>query len=168
VQLAQCAKVFNLVGCAMIKKSERVTFSKKEKNAVLLYYLWSKDSQHHYKEEPLQKHCCTDSGIQSKLIFTSEKTNHHQQLTHAANSEREALVLLLLPVHKSVGIQPTTLHLMNKSRQNRSFVDNVSIDSWQCQMEINKVKSKKTESELIASHSTIQRKPNIPHSTNQI
>ena len=28
-----------------------------------------------YKEEPLQKHCCADSGIQSKLIFTSEKIN---------------------------------------------------------------------------------------------
>jgi hypothetical protein len=44
-----------------------------------------------YKVEPLQKHCCTDSGIQSKLIFTSEKTNRRQQLTHAENSERDAL-----------------------------------------------------------------------------
>jgi hypothetical protein len=40
----------------------------------------------HYREEPLQKHCCADSGIQSKLIFTSEKTNGHQQLSHSANS----------------------------------------------------------------------------------
>jgi hypothetical protein len=35
-------------------------------------------------------------------------------------------------------------------------------------MEINTVKSKITESEPIASRSTIQREPNISHSTNQI
>jgi hypothetical protein len=77
-------------------------------------------------------------------------------------------VSLLLPVHKSVGIQPTSLHLTNKSQQNRSFVEAVSIDSWQFQMEINKVRSKKMESEPIASCSTIQREPNISCSTNQI
>jgi hypothetical protein len=109
-----------------------------------------------YKEEPLQKHCCTDSGIQSKLIFTSEKTNCRQKLTHAANSERDALASLLLPIHKSVGMQI------------QSFVDDASIDSWKCQMEIDKVKSKKTESEPITSHSTTQREPNISCSTNQI
>ena len=156
-----------LVGSCHDNKSERVTFNKQEKDAVLLYYLWSKDTQHHYKEEPLQKHCCTDSGIQSKLIFTSEKTNHRQPLTHAANSERDALASLLLPVHKSVGIQPLSLHLTNKSRRCQSFVDNVLIDSWQCQMETDKVKSKKMESEPIASHSTIQSEPIASHSTNQ-
>jgi hypothetical protein len=31
------------------------------------------------KEEPLQKHYCTDLGIQSILIFTSQKTNSCQQ-----------------------------------------------------------------------------------------
>jgi hypothetical protein len=55
------------------KKSERVPFSKQEKDAVLLYYLSSKHTQstndqmndpNHYKEESLQKHSCTDSGIQ--------------------------------------------------------------------------------------------------------
>jgi len=109
-----------------------------------------------YNEEPLHKHCFTDSGIQSKLIFTSEKTNHRQQLTHAANSERDLLASLLLPVNKSVWMQI------------RSFVDDASIDLWKCQMEIDKVKSKKTESEPIASHSTTQREPNISCSTNQI
>jgi hypothetical protein len=132
-----------------------VTFNKQEKDAVLLYYLWSMETQCHDKEKPLQKHCCTDSGIQSKLIFTSEKTNRCQQLTHAANPERNALASLLLPVHKSVGIQSTSLHLTNKLRQSQSFIDNVSIDLWQCQMEIDIVKSNKTESEPITSHSTI-------------
>jgi hypothetical protein len=75
-------------GLCQDKKSERVPFSKQEKDAVLFYYLSSKHTQstndqmndpNHYKEEPLQKHCCADSGIQSKLIFTSEKTNGHQQ-----------------------------------------------------------------------------------------
>jgi hypothetical protein len=68
------------------KKSKRVTFNKQEKDAVLLYNFLSKHSQHsnHYKEEHLQKHCCTDLGIQSKLIFTSEKTNGCQQSTHSA------------------------------------------------------------------------------------
>ena len=68
------------------KKSKRVTFNKQEKDAVLLYNFLSKHTQHsnHYKEEHLQKHCCTDLGIQSKLIFTSEKTNGCQQSTHSA------------------------------------------------------------------------------------
>ena len=46
------------------KKSKRVTLNKQDKDAVLLHNLWSKHTQHsnHYKEEPLQKHCCTDSG----------------------------------------------------------------------------------------------------------
>jgi hypothetical protein len=66
-------QILNFVGFATIKKSERVPFSKQEKDAVLLYYLSSKHSQstndqmndpNHYKEEPLQKHCCTDLGIQ--------------------------------------------------------------------------------------------------------
>jgi hypothetical protein len=52
-----------LVGFCHDNKSEQVTFNKQEMDAVLLYYLWSKDTQHHYKGEPLQKHCCTDSGI---------------------------------------------------------------------------------------------------------
>jgi hypothetical protein len=82
----------------------------------------------HYTEEPLQKHCftdsgplqkhyCTDSGIQSKLIFTSEKTNSHQQITHSANSEGGRLASLYLSDHKSVGIQPTSLYLTNNLRQ---------------------------------------------------
>jgi hypothetical protein len=158
-------------------KSEQVPFSKQEKDAVLLYYLSSKHTQstndqmndpNHYKEEPLQKHCCTDSGIQSKLIFTSEKTNGHQQLTHSTNFEGGRLVSLLLSGHKFVGIQPTSLCLMNNSRQSRLFVDNVPIDLWQCRMEINKVKSKKTKSEPIASHSTIQSEPIVSCSPNQI
>jgi hypothetical protein len=177
-------------GLCQDKKSEQVTFSKQEKDAVLLYYLLSKHTQstndqmndpNHYKEEPLQKHCCTDSGIQplqkhccadsgiqSKLIFTSEKTNDHQQLTHSANSEGGRLASLLLSGHKSVGIQPTSLCLMNNSQQSQSFVDDVSIDLWQCQMEINKVKPKKTKSEPITSHSTIQSEPIASCSPNQI
>ena len=79
-------------------------------------------------------------GSSSKPIFTSEKTNGCQQLTHSANFEGGRLASLLLTGHKSVGIQPTSLHLTNKSRQSPSFVDDVSIDSWQCQMEINTVK----------------------------
>ncbi len=75
---------------------------------------------------------------------------------------------LLLSGCKSVRIQPTSLHLTNKSRQSPSFIDDVSIDSWQCQMEIDTVKSKITESGPITSCSTIQREPNISHSTNQI
>jgi hypothetical protein len=122
----------------------------------------------HYKEKPLQKHCCTDSGIQSKLIFTSEKINGHQQLTHSANSEGGRLASLLLSGHKSVGIQPTSLYLTNNSWQSQLFVDDVSIDSWQCQMEIDKVKSKETKSEPISSHSTIQSEPIASHSPNQI
>ena len=116
------------------KKSKRVTFNKQEKDAVLLYILWSKHTQHtnHYKEEPLQKHCCTDLGIQSKIIFTSEKTNGCQQLTHSANSEGGRLASLLLSGHKSVGIQPTSSHSTNNLWQCQLFVDNVSIDSWQC------------------------------------
>jgi len=104
-----------LVGFCHDNKSEQVTFIKQEKDAVLLYYLWSKHTQHRYKGEPLQKHCCTDSGIQSKFIFTNEKTNGRQQLTHASYSEEDTLASILLPVHKSVGIQPTSLHLMNNS-----------------------------------------------------
>jgi hypothetical protein len=147
-----------------------VTFNKQEKDAVLLYNLWSKHTQHsnHYKEEPLQKHCCTDLSIQSKIIFTSEKTNGCQQLNHSANSVGGRLASLLLSGHNSMGIQPTSLCLMNNSRQSRSFIDNVLIDSWQCQIEINKVKSKKTKSEPIASHSTIQSEPVASCSTNQI
>jgi hypothetical protein len=80
-----------LVGFCHDNKSEQVTFIKQEKDAVLLYYLWSKHTQHRYKGEPLQKHCCTDSGIQSKFIFTNEKTNGRQQLTHAAYSEEDTL-----------------------------------------------------------------------------
>jgi hypothetical protein len=156
------------VGFCHDNKSERVTFDKQEKDAVLLYYLWSNDTQHHYDKEPLQKQCCTDSGIQSNFIFTSEKTNGCQQLTHSANSEGGRLASSLLSGRKSVGIQPTSLHLTNKSRQSPSFFDDVSIDSWQCQMEIDTVKSKITESEPIASRSTIQMEPNISHSTNQI
>jgi len=42
-------------GLCRNKKSKRVTFNKQEKDAVLLYNLWSKHTQHsnHYKEEPL-------------------------------------------------------------------------------------------------------------------
>jgi hypothetical protein len=156
-----------LVGFCHDNKSELVTFDKQEKDAVLLYYLWSNDTQHHYDEEPLQKQCCTDSGIQSNFIFTSEKTNGCQQLTHSANSEGGRLVSLLLSGRKSVGIQPTSLHLTKKSRQSPMFVDDVSIDSWQCQMEIDTVKSKITGPSHL-SCSTIQREPNISHSTNQI
>jgi hypothetical protein len=164
-------------GLCHSKKTEQVPFNKQEKDAVLLYYLSSKHTQstndqmndpNQYKEEPLQKHCCADSGIQSKLIFTSEKTNGHQQLTHSANSEGDRLVSLLPSGHKSVGIQPMSLCLMNNSRQSQSFVDDVSIDSGQCQMEIYKVKSKKTKSEPIKSHSTIQSEPIASCSPNQI
>jgi hypothetical protein len=95
-----------LVGFCHDNKSEQVTFDKQENDAVLLYYLWSKDTQHHYDEEPFQKQCCTDSGIQSNIIFTSEKTNGCQQLTHSAKSEGGRLASLLLSGHKSVGIQP--------------------------------------------------------------
>jgi len=115
------------------KKSKRVTFNKQEKDAVLLYNFLSKHTQHsnHYKEEPLQKHCCTDLGIQSKLIFTSEKTNGCQQLTHSANSEGGRLASLLLSVHKSVGFQPTSLKTAQRAigSKCKSFQDNVSIDS---------------------------------------
>ena len=45
----------------------------------------------------------------SKPIFTSEKTNGCQQLTHSANSEGGRLASLLLTGHKSVGIKPTSL-----------------------------------------------------------
>jgi hypothetical protein len=156
------------------KKSEQVTLSKQKKNVVLLYYLSSKHAQstndqmndpNHFKEEPLQKDCCTDSGIQllqkhccadsgfqSKLIFTSEKTNGCQQLTQSANSEGGRLASLLLSGHKSVWIQPTSLCLTNNLWQSRSFIDNVLIDLWQSQMEIDKVKSKMTKSEPIAPH----------------
>jgi hypothetical protein len=96
------------------------------------------------KDKPLQKHYCTDLGIQSKLIFTSEKTNSCQQLTHAEESEGVTLVSLPIPGHKFEGIQLTSSHSMNNLQQCRSFFDNVSIDSWQCQMEIIEVKSKKT------------------------
>ena len=152
------------------KKSKQVTFNKQEKDAVLLYNFWSKHTQHsnHYKEEPLQKHCCTNLGIQSKLIFTSEKTKGCQQLTQSANSKGGRLASLLLSGHKSVGSQPTSLCLMNNSRQSRSFIDDVSIDLWQCQLEIDKVKSKKTKNEPIASHSTIQSEPIASRSANQI
>jgi hypothetical protein len=105
----------------------------------------------HYKEEPLQEHCCTDLGIQSKLIFTCEKTNGHQQLTHSENSGGGRLALLLLSGHKSVWIQLTSLYLTNYLRQSQSFVDDISIDLWQCQMEINKVKSMKTAQSAIGS-----------------
>jgi hypothetical protein len=119
----------------------------------------------HYKKEPLQKHCCTDSGIQpllqkhccidsgiqSKLIFTSEKTNGCQQLTHLANSEGGRFALLLLSGCKSVGIKPTSLYLTNDLQQSRSFVDNLLIDSWLCRMEIKKVKSMKTAQSAIGS-----------------
>ncbi len=116
----------------------------------------------------LQKHCCTDLGFQSKLIFTSEMTNGCQQITHSANSEGGRLASLLLSGHKSVGIQPMSLYLTNNLRQSQLFVGNVSIDSWQCQMEINKVKSKKTKSEPNASHSIIQSEPIASCSPNQI
>ena len=102
-------------------------------------------------------------GIQSKKIVTSEKTNGCQQLTHSAR-----LASLLLSGHKSVEIQPKSLCLMNNSWQSRSFIDDVSIDLWQCQIEIDRVKSKKTKSEPIASHSTIQSEPIASCSTNQI
>ncbi len=118
----------------------------------------------HYKEEPLQKHCstdsgiqplqkhcCTDLGIQSILIFTSEKTNGRQQSTHSANSDRGRLASLLLSGHKSVGIKPRSLYLKNNSRLSRSFIDDVLIDLWQCQMEINKVKSMKTAQSVVGS-----------------
>jgi hypothetical protein len=106
--------------------------------------------------------------FQSKLIFPSEKTNSCQQLTYSANSEAGRLVSLLLSGHKSMGSQPTSLCLMNNSRQSQSFIDDVSIDSWQCRLEIDKVKSKKTKNEPIASHSTIQSEPIASRSTNQI
>jgi hypothetical protein len=60
------------------------------------------------------------------------------------------------------------LCLMNNSRQSRSFIDDVSIDSWQCQIEIDKVKSKKTKNEPITSHSTIKSESIASRSTNQI
>jgi len=137
------------------KKSKRVTFNKQEKDAVLLYSFLSKHTQHsnHYKEEPLQKHCCTDLGNQSKLIFTSEKTTGCQQLTLSANSEGGRLASLLLSGHKSVGIQPTSLKTAQRAigSKCKSFQDNVSIDSWKCRMEINRVKSMKTAQRAIGS-----------------
>jgi hypothetical protein len=71
------------------------------------------------------------------LCHTSEKTNGCQQLPHSVNSERGRLASLLLSGHKSVGIQPLSLCLTNNLQQSRSFIDDVLIDWWQCQ--INKV-----------------------------
>jgi hypothetical protein len=96
-------------------------------------------------------------STKSKLIFTCEKTNGCQQLTHAADSEGVTLALLDLPCHKYVGIQQMSLLLTNNSWQCRSFVGNMSIDSWQCRMEIDKVNLQK--SEPISSHSTILSEP---------
>ena len=123
-----------------------------------------------YKDKPLQKHYCTDSGIQSKLSFASEKTNDRQQWTHTANSEGVTLALLPVPGHKFVGVQPTSLCLTNNSRQSRSFVGDVSIDSWQCQIEISKVKSKSQrvsqlyltqQLRVIRLHLTVRRCPTV-------
>ena len=64
--------------------------------------------------------------------------NVSRQLVPAANSEGAQVA------SKTAHQLPTSSHSMNNLWQCQSFVDNVSIDSWQCQMEINKVKSMKT------------------------
>jgi len=89
----------------------------------------------------------------SKPIFTSEKTNGCQQLTHSANSEGGRLASLLLSGHKSVGIQPTSLKTAQRAigSKCKGFQDNVSIILWQCRMEIDKVKSMKTAQRAISS-----------------
>jgi len=45
-----------------------------------------------------------------------------------------------------VGFKQYNQSLTRKSRQRRSFVDNVLINSWQCQMEINNVKPQSIDS----------------------
>ena len=89
----------------------------------------------------------------SKPIFTSEKTNGCQQLTHSANSEGGRLASLLLSGHKSVGIQPTSLKTAQRAigSKCKGFQDNVLIILWQCRMEIDKVKSMKTAQRAISS-----------------
>jgi len=71
--------------------------------------------------------------------------NVSQQLVPAANSEGAKVA------SKTAHQLPTSSHSTNNLWQYQSFVDNVSIDSWQCRMEIDKVKSMKTAQCAIGS-----------------
>ena len=92
-----------------------------------------------------KKNLCRSTVAQTwvfnQIIFTSEKTHGCQQLTHSNICEDPT-------------IWQTTCGKADRL--------------WQCQLEINKVKSKKTKSEPIATHSTIQSEPIAYRSTNQI
>jgi hypothetical protein len=71
--------------------------------------------------------------------------NVSQQLVPAAASEGATLAT------KTAHQLTTCSHSMNNLWQCQSFVDAVLIDSWQYQMEINKVKSMKTAQSAIGS-----------------
>jgi hypothetical protein len=71
--------------------------------------------------------------------------NVSQQLIPAANSEGVKVA------SKTAHQLPTSSHSTNNLWQCQSFVDNVLIDSWQCLMKIDKVKSMKTAQRAIGS-----------------
>jgi len=77
---------------------------------------------------------------QTEVLLQQSGThaNVGQQLVPTANSEGAKVA------SKTAHQLQTSSHSMNKLLQCQSFVDNVPIDSWQCQMEIDKVKSMKT------------------------
>ena len=107
--------------------------------------------------------------------------NISQQLVPAADLEEATFV------SKTAHQLPTSSHSMNYLWQCQSFVEDVRsqlIDSWQRQMEINKVKSEPFVShspfqryETIATHATLSMRPLqlmpqqsetiVPHSTKQ-
>jgi hypothetical protein len=83
--------------------------------------------------------------IEVPLQQSGTHANVSQQLVPAANSEGAKVA------SKTAHQLPTSSHSMNNLWQCQSFVDNVLIDWWQCQMEINKVKSMKTAQRAIGS-----------------
>ena len=91
----------------------------------------------------------TTHGMNEQTEVPLQQSGTHanvsQQLVPAAYSEGAEVA------SKTAHQLPTSSHSTNNLWQCQSFVDNVSIDSWQCRMEIDKVKSMKTAQRAIGS-----------------
>jgi hypothetical protein len=91
----------------------------------------------------------TTHGMNEQTEVPLQQSGTHanvsQQLVPAANSEGSKVA------SKTAHQLPTSSFSMNNLWQCQLFVDNVLIDSWQCQMEINKVKSMKIAQRTIGS-----------------
>ena len=141
VRLAQSAKVFNLVGPATIKKNFSFSFLNFEKHRSC-----QKEPSYYIAHFP-QPHC--RSNIVDLKLLSSCSIDHSWQswfnfdITLSFSdkpSSKFQLVVASVTNECSKGSSKKAAQCtMNNSRQSRSFIGDVSIDSWQCPREIDEV-----------------------------